>query len=62
MFILTVTLSDQLTTHVATKQKKGTNFHYRNRKQKGPFPTNLPFLLKIYILKFIVSDCRRMSA
>ena len=61
MFIPTVTLSDQLTTHVATKRKKGTNFHYRNRKRKRPFPTNLPFLLKMYILE-CVSDCRRMSA
>ena len=46
MFILTVTLSGQLTTHVATKRKKETNLHYRNRKRKRSFPTNLPFLLK----------------
>lgn len=46
MFILTVTLSGQLTTQVATKRKKETNLHYRNRKRKRPFPTNLPCLLK----------------
>ena len=46
MFILTVTLSGQLTKHVATKRKRETNLHYRNRKRKRPFPTNLPCLLK----------------
>lgn len=43
MFILTVTLCDQLTTHVVTKRKKGTNFPYRNQKRNRPFPTNLQF-------------------